>query len=151
MRLVVLIASVWLLLLGASPTLASANNDIVVVANLGGKTLQLSKSQIRSLFMGGSIGYHLHVINLPPSSLNRVKFNTKVIGLTEDRIQSYWAQMRFSGRRTPPKELADEKSVLHYIINTPGSVGYLPANIQIPNSLSIVYQTKGSAPVAPGG
>ncbi|GAA0856439.1 hypothetical protein GCM10009114_18390 [Aliiglaciecola litoralis] len=116
-------------------------NGIVVVANISNNDLTLSKQQIRSLFMGSSVGRDLKVATLPPSSLTRVEFNTKVIGMTESRIQSYWAQMRFSGRKTEPLQFDNENQLIEFLNNTPGAVAYLPASTAIPDNLTVVYSS----------
>jgi hypothetical protein len=118
---------------------ASANSSIVVVANTGNKQIQLNRQQVRNLFMGGALPYDLEAVALPPENQTRVLFNTRVVGLTESRIQSYWAQMRFTGRKKAPKEVASEKAVLEYIKSHPGAVGYLPAGVSIPDELTVLY------------
>lgn len=112
---------------------------IVVVANTPDKSIQLNRQQVRNLFMGGVIPYDLEAIALPSENHTRVLFNTKVVGLTESRIQSYWAQMRFTGRKRAPKEVDSENLVLEYLKNNEGSVGYLPAGIAIPKGLTVIY------------
>ena len=89
--------------------------------------------------MGGALPYNFEAIALPPENQTRVLFNTRVVGLTESRIQSYWAQMRFTGRKKAPKEVASEKAVLEYIKSHPGAVGYLPAGVSIPDELTVLY------------
>ncbi|WP_158972519.1 hypothetical protein [Paraglaciecola sp. L3A3] len=118
---------------------AIASDAIIVVANTDDKSIQLSRQQVRNLFMGGVIPYDLKAVALPPENQTRVLFNTKVVGLTESRIQSYWAQMRFTGRKTAPKEVKSEDLVLKYLENNDGAVGYLPAGIALPNDLTIIY------------
>lgn len=115
---------------------------IVVVANTQDKSIHLSRQQVRNLFMGGSIPYDLKAIALPPENQVRVLFNTKVVGLTESRIQSYWAQMRFTGRKVAPKEIENESLVLEYLKNNEMSVGYLPSNTDIPSELTILFEIK---------
>lgn len=92
--------------------------------------------------MGGVSEYALTAIALPPETHTRVLFNTKVVGLTESRIQSYWAQMKFSGRRQQPKELQSEQSVLDYVKNNHNAVGYLSSAMEIPNELTILLEIK---------
>lgn len=115
-------------------------NAIKVVANVQDSSIQLSRQQVRNLFMGGKLPYDLTAISLPPNSHTRVLFNTKVVGLTESRIQSYWAQMRFTGRKKPPTELSSELLVLEYLQTHPGTVAYLPADVQVPAGLTILFQ-----------
>ena len=113
---------------------------IVVIANTPDKSIQLNRQQVRNLFMGGVIPYDLEAIALPSENHTRVLFNTKVVGLTESRIQSYWAQMRFTGRKKAPKEIESEQLVLEYLKNNQGTIGYLPAGITLPKELTVVYQ-----------
>ncbi|WP_158768322.1 hypothetical protein [Paraglaciecola sp. L1A13] len=118
---------------------ASASEGIIVVANTADKSIKLNRQQVRNLFMGGAVPYELEAISLPSDNQTRVLFNTKVVGLTESRIQSYWAQMRFTGRKRAPKEMDSENLVLEYLKNNEGAVGYLPAGISVPDSLTVVY------------
>lgn len=119
----------------------SEENSINVVANIQGSSIQLSRQQVRNLFMGGTLPYDLTAIALPPQNQTRVLFNTKVVGLTESRIQSYWAQMRFSGRKTPPTELSSETLVMKYLQNHPGTIAYLPGDAEIPIGLTVLFTT----------
>lgn len=116
--------------------------EVVVVANVDQKTLALSKRDLRDVFMGNKSVSSLTPIAMVPSSETRRVFNTKVIGLTESRIQSYWAQMRFSGRKKPPKELESVAAVLTTLINTENSVAYLPADTEIPDGMVVVYRSE---------
>ena len=116
-----------------------ANGAIVIVANTPDQSIELSRHEVRKLFMGGALPYNLNPITLPPENHTRVLFNTKVVGLTESRIQSYWAQMRFTGRKTAPKELNSERVILDYLKNNEGAVGYLPESLSLPKELTIIY------------
>ena len=133
------------LLLMFTPVLllpVQAENSIRVVANTEGKELTLGREQVRNLFMGASLGYDLRPVALPPKNRTRMIFNTQIIGLTESRIQSYWAQMKFTGRMQPPREINDEPALLDYLVAHPGSVGYLPADVAIPNALTVLYEVR---------
>ncbi len=116
----------------------SQPNAIVVVANFPEGKLQLSQAELRNLFMGTPLDIDLVPFNLPAEHISRVMFNTKVIGLTEHRIQSYWAQMRFSGRKQQPAEVEGAQQALQYLLENPKTITYLPASIAIPKSLQIV-------------
>jgi hypothetical protein len=69
----------------------------------------------------------------------RKVFNTQVIGLPESRIQSFWAQMRFSGRSNPPSNVSNIEEMVTFLIEHESSVGYLPEGTSIPNGLTVVY------------
>lgn len=113
--------------------------ELVVVANVQNDIISLTKQQVKSLFMGSSVGFDLKVATLPPNHLARITFNTKVIGLTEARIQSYWAQMRFSGRKTEPLKFNSEAELLDFISANKGVVTYLPASTILPDNVSVIF------------
>lgn len=121
---------------------SNAAETIIVVANTADKSIQLNRQQVRNLFMGGALPYDLDAVALPPENHTRVLFNTKVVGLTESRIQSYWAQMRFTGRKKAPVEIKNEELVVEYLMANVGATGYLPAGIAIPEELTVLYSSK---------
>lgn len=114
-------------------------SELIVVASIQDNELSLTKQQVKSLFMGSSVGYDLKVATLPPNHLARVAFNTKVIGLTEARIQSYWAQMRFSGRKTEPVKFNSEAELINYLSANKGVVTYLPATTKLPDNVRVIF------------
>ena len=116
-------------------------HDIVVVANVGNTAVKLNKIDIRNLFMGNASDVVLEPVSLPPQTLARAVFNTKIIGLTESRIQSYWSQMRFSGRSRPPREVAMVDELISYVSSHKDTVAFVPANAVIPPHLTVVYST----------
>lgn len=114
---------------------------VLVVANTDERDLQLTQREVRSLFMGRASNPGLNAIVLTPDNLIRVLFNTKVIGLTEARIQAYWAQMRFSGRRPPPREFENEAEALQHVLANEGAVGYFSQDTPLPEGLVIIYHS----------
>ena len=114
-----------------------AANGIVVVANLQ-QPQTMKKHEIRNIFMGGQSNL-LEPVVLKPGEEARHVFNTFVVGLTEARIQSYWAQMRFSGRNRAPVEVNNAEQMLQYLLENQGAVGYLPADMSIPAQLTVVF------------
>ena len=131
-----------ILLTGTAPVQPQTHsNHVLVVANLGDRSLQLSQREVRSLFMGRGNNPALKVIFLSPDNLTRVLFNTKVMGLAESRIQAYWAQMRFSGRKRPPREFEDEAAALRYVLANEGAVGYFSQDTPLPEGLVVLYRS----------
>lgn len=116
--------------------------SVVIVANINDGALKLNQQEIRNLFMGGALTYSLKAISLPPKSEARVLFNTKVIGLTESRIQSYWAQMRFSGRKKPPLQVESEQALVNYLLANKNTIGYLSKHDKIPEGLTVIYHVE---------
>lgn len=114
--------------------------EIIVVANTDSEHLSLEKRQVRDIFMKNNSHILLDPVVLAPNIDARFLFNTKIVGLTESRIQSYWAQMRFTGRKKPPKEFVSLQAMLEYVQSNKNTVAYLPGNMPVPLGLTVVYQ-----------
>ncbi|WP_374761386.1 hypothetical protein [Pseudoalteromonas sp. MM1] len=119
----------------------SHTSNVIIVVNTANKNLALSKQQIRHIYMGGAISRQFKAVNLPAGNPLRIDFNTKLVGLTESRIQAYWAQMRFTGRSKPPVEFSSTKEIIAYLLKEENAVAYLPADIKIPDELTVVTLT----------
>lgn len=118
---------------------ARAADGLLVIGNTVNPALELSREQVRNLFMGASLGLSLQPLALKPSTRERSLFNARVIGLTEARIQSYWAQMRFTGRMNPPREFESQQLLIDYLLQHPGSVGYVADDMPLPAGIRVLY------------
>lgn len=119
----------------------SHTRKVIIVVNTANKNLALSKQQIRHIYMGGAMSRQFKAVNLPAGNPLRIDFNTKLVGLTESRIQAYWAQMRFTGRSKPPVEFSSTKEIIAYLLKEENAVAYLPADTKIPDELTVVTLT----------
>lgn len=138
------LATLALVLVFMSPASHSAD-ALLVVANLGDSQsgenkVNLTREQVRNLFMGIPVGKGLSPVALSPDNHLRTGFNTRIIGMAESRIQSYWAQMKFTGRKSPPPEFKSEEQLLEFLQNNPGSVGYVSEDTALPSGLQVVYE-----------
>lgn len=129
-----------ILLLMAHCALAEVNN-VKVIVHADSANVSMSQNILRNVFMGAGSTSGFEPINLPVEHPARVVFNTKIIGLTESRIQSYWAQMRFSGRAKQPVELPSTASVIAFIQENPNAMSYVPADTALPENVVVVFQT----------
>ena len=132
-----------LLLILLSARIAVAQEGVWVVANVKSHDFKLTKAEIRNLFMSSGTAFSevLSPVAMTPGSRTRAIFNAKIIGLPESRIQSYWAQMRFSGRKTSPIEFDHLEVMITYISNTEGAIGYVPADTLLPEKITVVYRS----------
>ena len=130
-----------ILLACTAPVQTQTEEHVLVVANVEDRDLQLSQREVRSLFMGRGNNPALKVIFLSPDNLTRILFNTRVMGLAESRIQAYWAQMRFSGRKRPPREFENEAEALQYVLANEGAVGYFSQDTPLPEGLVVLYRS----------
>lgn len=125
----------------ANPAMAEkdANSGFVVVIQKTEKNVDLSKKDLRKIFMGATVNREYRAVHLPAGHPVRVAFNTRVVGLTEARIQSYWAQLKFTGRGKPPLELESVEDVLEYLQKNPAVAAYVPSSIALPDTLAVIY------------
>ena len=127
-------------IIASSLICSSVNAKVIVVANTD-DVIKLTRQEVKALFMGGAVSYDLKAVALKPKHQSRMQFNASVLGLTESRVQSYWAQMRFSGKSKPPQELESEQAVLDYLQNNQGAAAYLDESKadKLPDGLKVIY------------
>ena len=125
------------MLLTSAQFVMAGGNKILVVTNAEDIGL-LNPQQIKQIYMKGIL-HNLKPINLSQGNKTRIIFNSTVIGLTESRINSYWIQMKFSGKAEPPLEFDNTKDVIQQLNTKTRAIAYLPQGIDIPKSLHIIY------------
>jgi len=119
---------------------ALVNASLLVVANID-KPISLSKSEVKAIFIGGATSYNLTAVGLTAENKTRALFNARIIGMTESRIQSYWAQMRFSGRQKPPREFDSEEQLIDYLVEHEGTVSYVSSDVKLKAGIVILYRS----------
>lgn len=129
-----------LLTLLVAAAFSSKAEGLIIIANTDNENIKVEKRQVRDIFMGNNSHFSLKPVALSPSSTARFTFNTKIVGLTESRIQSYWTQMRFSGRKRPPQEFDSIEQLISHVQSTKNAVAYVPSETEIPNNLTVIYQ-----------
>ena len=84
-------------------------------------------------------------INAPADSPAYDLFAQRVHKMTLKDLKRYWAKEVFSGRRQPPRQLATLQEVIDFIANTPGAIGYLPADTAIPATVKKITVEKAAS------
>jgi hypothetical protein len=138
--LIIVLRSVFLLhAMAVTPALSQEkNSEVIIVANLTEAIKTIEKNDLRNIFLGrGDYGFIPAVPS--PEAQSRVIFNTQIIGLNESRIQSFYAQMRFSGLARPPIQIYKIDELIEFLSVTPMAISYLPKDTKIPDNLTIVF------------
>lgn len=119
------------LLAGACLIAASFASTAQVAVVVGAKSpaAALTADQAAGLFLGKTdqlpgVGTAL-LLDLPESSATRETFYTKVAGKTGAQVKAAWSRLVFSGKATPPKELASSAEVKKMVAANPNAVGYI--------------------------
>ncbi|SBT18568.1 hypothetical protein MGA5115_02715 [Marinomonas gallaica] len=123
-----------------APLAVADDNRVKVIANSNTNLSSLSSSEVRQIYMGGTLSRRFQAVTLPVEHPLRKTFNVSVIGLTENRIQSYWAQLLFTGRSTPPRELSSIADAINFVIKEPAAIAYVSSDTLLPEGVIVVFE-----------
>lgn len=105
----------------------TAQAQVVVIA--GKNVAEMSKEQVADIFLGKSSslpgGGTAVPLDQPESSPLRDEFYSKITGKSAAQAKSLWAKLAFTGKGTPPKEVANSAEVKKAVASTPGAIGYI--------------------------
>jgi len=64
-------------------------------------------------------------IDLPETNPVRASFSTEVLGKTIASLRALWAQMIFSGKALPPRQVVTDDDVKKLVATNKGAIGYI--------------------------
>ncbi|MDO8345444.1 MAG: hypothetical protein Q7T48_19740 [Cellvibrio sp.] len=114
--------------------------DILVIVNAKNSVVALERKQIVDLFMGRVSAFpdqqRAQTLDLKTGTPLRADFYKRLTGKNEAQVDAYWATLIFAGRMSPPKQLADEKTLINEVANNVNAIAYvtrqaLPKNVKI--------------------
>ncbi len=56
------------------------------------------------------------------------EFNQKVLNKSSSQLKAYWSKLVFTGKGTPPKEVADDAEVIKLVAANPDTIGFISAS-----------------------
>ncbi|MBZ9610145.1 phosphate ABC transporter substrate-binding protein [Rheinheimera maricola] len=108
----------------------SVNAAIAVVVHPSNQT-SLTQDDLVRLYTGKLSafpdGNSAVPVNLADSVALRADFDQKALGRSSSQIKAYWSKLVFTGKGTPPKEVASDNEVLTLVANNPNLIGYVSA------------------------
>jgi ABC-type phosphate transport system substrate-binding protein len=91
----------------------------------------LSQDDINKIFTGRAKnftdGKAAEPVNLSETVAVRADFDQKALGRSSSQVKAYWSKLVFTGKGTPPKEMASEQEVLDAVAKNPAAIGYVSA------------------------
>jgi len=119
--------SMWVVALTLLTQASGAQVAVVVGAHSAASAL--TTEQVASLFLGKSeqlpgVGVVL-LFDQPESAAVRELFYTKVTRKSPAQIKAAWSRLVFSGKATPPKEIANSAMVKKLVSTNPNTLGYI--------------------------
>jgi ABC-type phosphate transport system substrate-binding protein len=100
----------------------SASAEVVVVVNPANADA-VSKDQIANVFLGKSTAFA--PIDQADGSAVRGEFYKKVADKDAAQAKALWSKLVFTGKATPPKEVASSADVKKAIAANPKAIGYI--------------------------
>lgn len=108
---------------------AAAHAQVAVIVNPKSPTATMTADQVAGIFLGKSntlpSGATAAATDLPESAATRDQFYSKVTGKQAAQVKAAWSRLVFSGKGTPPKELASAADVKKFVAANPDAIGYI--------------------------
>ena len=135
---IVRLAAALALSLGA----AGAFAQVAVVVSPKSPLASMTADQVSGIFLGKSntlpSGGTAVPTDLPDSSPAHDLFYTKVTGKNSAQVKAAWSRLVFSGKATPPKELASAADVKKFVAANPDAIGYIEKSA-VDSSVKVVF------------
>lgn len=132
-RMILLLVPILLLSFMSIPSAKTTGFKVIV--NPDTDVTSLTKKQVSRLFLKKVKTWDndLNVVpvDLPSSADAREIFSKQVHGKSVNAVQAYWQQRVFSGRDVPPPEKESDASVVEFVRNNPGAIGYVSADADV--------------------
>lgn len=107
----------------------AAQAQVAVIVNPKSATASMTADQVASIFLGKSntlpSGATAAPVDQAESAAIREQFYTKVTGKQGAQVKAAWSRLVFSGKGTPPKELASSAEVKKFVASNPDAIGYV--------------------------
>ena len=101
----------------------------------------VSADELSRLFLGRSSnfadGSKAIPLNLAEGQASRDEFDSKVLNRSSAQLKAYWSKLVFTGKGTPPKELADDAAVKAAVAANASTIGYI-SSASVDGSVKVV-------------
>ncbi|MEP6504660.1 MAG: phosphate ABC transporter substrate-binding protein [Betaproteobacteria bacterium] len=116
--------------------------QVAVIVNPKSPLASMTAEQVSGIFLGKSntlpSGGTAVPTDLPDSAATRELFYTKVTGKSTAQVKAAWSRLVFSGKATPPKELATSADVKKFVAGNPDAIGYIEKSA-VDSSVKVVF------------
>ncbi|MFD2166558.1 substrate-binding domain-containing protein [Thalassotalea euphylliae] len=102
--------------------------EVAVIVNSNNAD-NLDAKTIKRIYLGKSksfpSGTKVQMLSLPDSSSTTSDFREKALGKSNSQYKSYWSKLAFTGKGTPPKEMANDNAMVDAVKADPGAIGFV--------------------------
>ncbi len=118
----------------------TAQAEIAVIVNPANANA-VSADDLNRLFLGRASsfadGSKATPLNLAEGQAARDEFDSKVLNRSAAQLKAYWSKLVFTGKGTPPKELADDAAVKAAVAADSSAIGYI-SSASVDGSVKVV-------------
>jgi ABC-type phosphate transport system substrate-binding protein len=119
---------VFAFLLAALACAARAQAQVIVIANPGVKSADISKDDLRDVFTGNAAalkdGSRVVPILLKAGTAHE-EFLQVYIGKSDTAYRAGWRSLVFSGQASMPKSLDGDAAIVDFVAHNQGAIGYI--------------------------
>ncbi len=116
-------------------TLSVSAQSYKIIVNNANSTTSISKKDASNFFMKKTSkwadGTKLAPVDQKAGSSVREEFTQSVHGKNVSAVKSYWQQVIFSGKGTPPAEKVSDADVIAFVKGNPGAIGYISSSASL--------------------
>ena len=110
--------------------------EVVVVVNPKAAEASMTKDQIAQFFLGKSSS--MTPVDQPEDAPVRAEFYKKVTDKEASQAKALWSKLVFTGKATPPKEVANSAAVKAAVAANPKAIGYMEKSA-VDSSVKVVF------------
>lgn len=110
--------------------------EIQVIANKGVPDAQLSKEDVKAIFLGEKTKWSNDskvVFAILKAPDDQEKFMKDFVGKTPSQFNNFWKQQVFTGKGKMPDAFDDSKGVIDFVAKTEGAIAYVSSDAPADN------------------
>ncbi|NVJ49632.1 MAG: phosphate ABC transporter substrate-binding protein [Gammaproteobacteria bacterium] len=109
----------------------AVNAEIAVIVHPSNNNT-LTETDLTRMFLGKMksfpSGESAVPVNMPEGDATTDEFNQKVLSKSASQLKAYWSKLVFTGKGTPPKDVASAEEMLKLVSSNPSLIGYIDAS-----------------------
>ena len=115
-----------------------AYSDVVIIVNHDNPTTQLTKEDVKDIFLGRMTRFpntNLAVYPAEISETNQEKkiFYKSIANKSITKINRYWARYLFTGKISPPKRLSSYQEIINLVSSNRSGISYIDSKDILPS------------------
>lgn len=103
----------------------------------------LDEATISKIYLGREKSYadgsSVIPMSLSETAAASTAFNEKVLKKSSSQLKAYWSKLVFTGKGTPPKEVATDADMVKLVAGNPNVMGYVDA-AKVDASVKVVFK-----------